>query len=42
MDEDTTLQGNLLTNDANPYSGQLRANTQVYVAPSHGTLTMTE
>ena len=42
IDEDTTLQGNILTNDANPYSGQLRANTQVLVAPSHGTVTMTE
>jgi uncharacterized delta-60 repeat protein len=42
IDEDTALQGNVLTNDTNPYSGQLLANTQVLVAPSHGTVTMTE
>ena len=42
IDEDTALQGNVLTNDTNPYSGQLRANTQVLVAPSHGAVTMTE
>ena len=42
IDEDTALQGNVLTNDTNPYSGQLRANTQVLVAPSHGSVTMTE
>ena len=42
IDEDTALQGNVLTNDTNPYSGQLRANTQVLVTPSHGSVTMTE
>ena len=42
IDEDTALQGNVLTNDTNPYSGQLLANTQVLVPPSHGSVTMTE
>ncbi|KAF7779283.1 hypothetical protein PMAN_a0142 [Pseudoalteromonas marina] len=42
IDEDTALQGNVLTNDTNPYSGQLLANTQVLVTPSHGSVTMTE
>ena len=42
ISEDQTLQGNVLTNDTNQYSGDLRVNTDALILPQHGTLNINE
>ncbi|MEI8654115.1 Ig-like domain-containing protein [Pseudoalteromonas sp. Hal273] len=42
INEDQTLQGNVLTNDTNQYSGDLRVNTDALILPQHGTLNINE
>ena len=42
IDEDTPLQGNVLTNDSDQYQGVLRTNTTPVVQPQHGTVEITE
>ncbi|MBB1378170.1 Ig-like domain-containing protein [Pseudoalteromonas sp. SR43-2] len=42
ISEDQTLQGNVLTNDTNQYSGDLRVNADALILPQHGTLNINE
>jgi len=42
INEDQTLQGNVLTNDTNQYSGVLRVNADALILPQHGTLNINE
>ncbi|QCU73106.1 Ig-like domain-containing protein [Pseudoalteromonas distincta] len=42
INEDQTLQGNVLTNDTNQYSGDLRVNADALILPQHGTLNINE
>ena len=42
ISEDQTLQGNMLTNDTNQYSGDLRINADALILPQHGTLNINE
>ncbi|WP_076925410.1 Ig-like domain-containing protein [Pseudoalteromonas sp. EB27] len=42
INEDQTLQGNVLTNDTNQYSGDLRVNADALILPQHGTLNIDE
>ena len=41
-DEDQSLQGNVLVNDTNQYTGELRVNTDTLILPQHGTLNINE
>ncbi|WP_166111904.1 Ig-like domain-containing protein [Pseudoalteromonas sp. Z9A5] len=40
--EDQPLQGNVLINDTNQYTGELRVNTDTLILPQHGTLNINE
>ncbi|MBH0015117.1 Ig-like domain-containing protein [Pseudoalteromonas sp. NGC95] len=42
INEDQTLQGNVLTNDTNQYSGDLRVNADALILPQHGTININE
>ncbi|NMP80934.1 tandem-95 repeat protein [Pseudoalteromonas arctica] len=42
INEDQTLQGNVLTNDTNQYSGDLRVNADALILPQHGTIDINE
>ena len=42
ISEDQTLQGNVLTNDTNQYSGDLSVNADALILPQHGTLNINE
>ena len=42
INEDQTLQGNVLTNDTNQYSGDLRVNADTLTLPQHGTININE